>query len=31
MVEVAFRATNDLGDHLSGTATLALPLGGARA
>jgi acyl dehydratase len=25
-VEVAFRATNDLGDHATGTATLVLPL-----
>lgn len=24
-VEIAFRATNDLGEHLSGTATLAFP------
>lgn len=27
-VEVEFRATNELGDHATGTATLALPLGG---
>ncbi|MEO8605560.1 MAG: MaoC family dehydratase [bacterium] len=26
VVEIAFRATNDQGDHLSGTATLSLPL-----
>jgi hypothetical protein len=31
LVEVEFRATNDLGDHLSGTAVIGLPLGGARA
>jgi len=30
IVEVAFRATNDLGDHVSGTATLGLPLRGVR-
>lgn len=29
-VEIAFRATNDLGEHLSGTATLGLPLRGVR-
>jgi acyl dehydratase len=28
LVEVAFRATNELGDHVSGTAVLGLPLGG---
>ena len=27
LVEVEFRATNDLGDHVTGTATLSLPLG----
>jgi len=26
LVEVAFRATNDMGDHVSGTAVLSLPL-----
>jgi hypothetical protein len=26
IVEIAFRATNDQGDHLSGTAVIALPL-----
>lgn len=26
MVDVEFRATNDLGDHVTGTATLSLPL-----
>jgi hypothetical protein len=31
IVEIAFRATNDEGDHLSGTAVIGLPLGGARA
>jgi acyl dehydratase len=31
VVEVALRATVDLGDHLTGTATLRLPLGGAPA
>jgi acyl dehydratase len=30
LVEVAFRAANDLGDHVSGTATLDLPLGRTR-
>jgi acyl dehydratase len=30
LVEVAFRATNDLGDHVSGTATLDLRLRGVR-
>jgi len=30
IVEIAFRATNDLGDHVSGTAVLSLPLRGAR-
>jgi acyl dehydratase len=30
LVEVAFRAANDLGEHLSGTATLDLPLRGSR-
>ena len=30
-VEVEFRATNDQGDHLSGTAVIGLPLRGARA
>jgi hypothetical protein len=29
LVEVEFRATNDLGDHLSGTAVIGLPLAGA--
>ena len=29
LVEVTFRATNDLGDHVSGTATLDLPVRGA--
>jgi len=29
IVEVAFRATNDQGDHVSGTAVLGLPLAGA--
>ena len=28
MVEVDFTATDDLGDHVNGTATLGLPLGG---
>jgi acyl dehydratase len=27
-IDVEFRAANDLGDHLTGTATLSLPLGG---
>ena len=27
LVEVAFRAVNDLGDHLTGTAVLGVPLG----
>lgn len=27
LVDVAFRATNDLGDHLTGTAVLDLPVG----
>ncbi|MEW6267952.1 MAG: MaoC family dehydratase [Thermodesulfobacteriota bacterium] len=31
LVEVAFRATNDQGEHVSGTAVLSLPLAGARA
>ncbi|HUO48932.1 MAG TPA: hypothetical protein VMU09_08875 [Acidimicrobiales bacterium] len=31
IVEVAFRAVNDLGDHLTGTAELGLPLGPAPA
>ena len=31
IVEIAFRATNAEGDHLSGTAVIGLPLGGARA
>jgi len=31
IVEVAFRATNDQGDHLSGTAVITLPLGRAGA
>jgi acyl dehydratase len=31
LVDVAFRGTNDLGDHVSGTATLSLPLGGGAA
>ena len=26
-IDVEFRATNDLGDHLTGTATMSLPLG----
>jgi acyl dehydratase len=26
IIEVAFRATNDLGEHVSGTATITLPL-----
>lgn len=26
LVEIAFRATNDLGDHVTGTAELAIPL-----
>jgi hypothetical protein len=26
LVEVAFRAANDLGDHLTGTAELGLPI-----
>jgi hypothetical protein len=30
LVEVAFRATNDLGDHVSGTGVVSLPLRGAR-
>jgi hypothetical protein len=30
IVEIAFRAINDRGDHLSGTAVLGLPLTGAR-
>jgi acyl dehydratase len=30
LVEVEFRATNDQGDHLSGTAVIGLPLRGAR-
>ncbi len=30
IVEIAFRATNAEGDHLSGTAVIGLPLGGAR-
>jgi acyl dehydratase len=30
IVEVAFRAVNELGEHLSGTAVLSLPLRGAR-
>jgi acyl dehydratase len=29
LVEVAFRATNDQGDHVSGTAVLGLPVAGA--
>ena len=31
LVEVELRATNDQGDHLSGTAVIGLPLPGARA
>jgi acyl dehydratase len=31
LVEVAFRATNDQGDHVSGTAVVGLPLTGRRA
>ena len=30
IVEVAFRATNDQGDHASGTAVIGLPLAGSR-
>jgi hypothetical protein len=30
IVEIAFKATNDQGDHLSGTAVITLPLEGAR-
>ena len=30
LVEIAFRATNDQGDHVSGTALLGLPLDGGR-
>jgi acyl dehydratase len=30
LVDVAFRATNDVGEHVSGTAVLGLPLRGAR-
>jgi hypothetical protein len=30
LVEVAFRAANDQGDHVSGTAVIGLPLSGAR-
>jgi hypothetical protein len=30
LVEIEFRATNDRGDHLSGTAVIGLPLSGAR-
>jgi len=30
LVEIAFRATTDLGEHLSGAATLDLPLAGTR-
>jgi len=29
LVEIAFRATNDQGDHVSGTALIGLPLAGA--
>ena len=29
LVDVAFRATNELGEHVSGTAVLGLPLRGA--
>jgi hypothetical protein len=25
LVDIEFRATNDLGDHVTGTATLSLP------
>lgn len=28
LVEIAFRATNDQGDHVSGTATISLPIAG---
>jgi acyl dehydratase len=31
IVEIAFRATNEIGDHVSGTAVLGLPLRDARA
>ena len=31
IVEIEFRATNDQGDHLSGTAVIGLPISGARA
>jgi acyl dehydratase len=31
LIEVEFRATNDQGDHLSGTAVIGLPLRGSRA
>ena len=30
IVEIEFRATNDRGDHLSGTAVIGLPVNGAR-
>ncbi|MBM4266730.1 MAG: acyl dehydratase [Deltaproteobacteria bacterium] len=30
LVEIAFRATNDQGDHVSGTAVIGLPLGAGR-
>ena len=30
LVEIAFRATNDQGDHVSGTAVIGLPLTGTR-
>ena len=29
LVEVTFRATNDMGDHVTGTAVVDLPLGDA--
>jgi len=28
VIDLEFRATNDLGDHLTGTATISLPAGG---
>ncbi|MCD9623622.1 MaoC/PaaZ C-terminal domain-containing protein [Rhabdothermincola salaria] len=31
LVEIAFRATNDLGDHVTGTAELGIPLARSRA
>lgn len=30
LVEIAFRAANDQGDHVSGTAVIGLPLGGGK-